>query len=100
MKLRSKTIVVIVVIVFLYIGYLLFPRTKPQEILQLPHPQLRERSVEVTEFNDEVKTISNKLHKVLKKVDRFGNIFGLGMAAPQLGINKRIIAFKKSYGNY
>lgn len=76
------------------------PNAVPKEILQLPDSILRARSEEVTLFDSEVQKISNELHVVLKKVDRRGNIFGLGMAAPQLGYSKRIIAVKESYGNY
>jgi peptide deformylase len=100
MKSRYKIIIGIVILVALYIGYVAIPRTTPDKIVQLPDSHLREISEEVTVFNDEVRQISNELHEVLKEVDIYGSIFGLGMAAPQLGYNQRIIAIKESYGNY
>src|SRR3989344_2303754 len=100
MKNRKKIIIGILVLVAIYGGSLAMPHTVPTEILQLPDAGLRTRSEEVTLFDSEVKKISDELHAVLQKVDRRGNIFGLGMAAPQIGFNKRIIAVKESYGNY
>ena len=100
MKSRYKIIIGIVVLVALYIGYVAIPRPVPDKIVQLPNAHLIEKSEVVTVFDDEVKQISNELHEVLKEVDIYGSVFGLGMAAPQLGYNQRIIAIKESYGNY
>lgn len=103
MKNRYKIIIGIFLLVALYIGYIVYiamSRPIPKEILQSPDSHLKEISEEVTVFDDKVGKISNELHQVLKKVDIRESIFPLGMAAPQIGYNKRIIAIKESYGNY
>jgi len=98
---RKRTILLFLVgFIFLYIIYLAWPRPIPEKIIQSPNSHLITRSEEVALFNNEVNDISSELHDVLKKIDRRGQIFGLGMSAPQLGYNKRIIAIKQSYGNY
>lgn len=87
-------------LIIIYVGYMLVPLPIPEEIVHLPNDSLRERSEEVVVFDDEVEWISEQLHEVLGEVDRWGNIWGLGMSAPQIGYNKRIIAVKESYGDY
>ena len=100
MKGRKRITIGIVTLAALYIAYITIPRPVPDKILQLPDTHLREMSEEVILFNDEVKQISYELHEVLQKVDVRGSVFRLGMAAPQIGYNKRIIAIRESYGNY
>ncbi len=75
-------------------------RNIPQEILKFPHTTLKEVSSPVKEINGEIENISLDLEKVIKKTDNQFNIFGLGLAAPQIGYNKRIIVLKESYNNY
>ena len=84
----------------LYIIYAAIPRPIPSEILQVPNETLITKSEEISIFDESVSKISDKLHKTLKKVDFRGHVFGLGLAAPQIGHNQRIIALKTSYGNY
>lgn len=100
MKNHIKIIIGIVVLAILYIGYITIPRHIPDKIVQLPDPRLRERSDEVINFDNTAKEISNELTDVMREVDVYGSIFGLGMSAPQIGYNQRIIAIKESYGNY
>ena len=97
-----KIIIGIIIFVALYIGYSAMPRPVPEKILQLPDQHLREKSQEVTIFDEEVEQISKELQEVLQAVDARGSLFklSLGMAAQQIGYNKRIIAVKESYGNY
>lgn len=59
-------------------------------ILQWPNRQLAEKSTECGQVNDEV--LSN-IHDV---VDTLRASFGVGLAAPQIGIRKRIFAINTS----
>lgn len=67
-------------------------------IIQYPDPILHQLCQKVTNFN-EAKKIANKLIEVTKKVDGPLKIW-LGMAAPQVGFNKRIIILRRGQGNY
>lgn len=102
MKRRNQIIIGIAIFFTIYSGYILMPRHTPPSIKQLPDELLREASEPVTVFDDNVKEISDELHEVLQTVDVRGSVFkiSLGMAAPQIGYNKRIIAVKESYGRY
>ncbi|SDW59452.1 peptide deformylase [Paenibacillus sp. CF384] len=54
-------------------------------IVQDPDPVLRERAVEVTKFNA-------NLHKLLRDMaETMYDADGVGLAAPQVGISKRVI---------
>lgn len=73
---------------------------QPQyDILQVPDDRLRQVSRQVDEVDKTTKTIVEKLIDTLKKIDK-PHIFWLGMAAPQLGYNKRIIAIKNGFQKY
>jgi len=101
MKSRKKIIGLIVLITAaIYIAYAAWPRPVPTEILQEPNTILTSVSEEVTAFDAQTKHISEELKTVIKKTDFRGHIFGLGLAAPQLGYSQRIIALKNSYGDY
>ena len=101
MKSRKKIIGLIVLItVAIYVGYAAWPRSIPPEIIQEPNKILTSISEEVTTFDEQTKQIAEELKTVIVKADFRGHIFGLGLAAPQLGYNQRIIALKSSYGNY
>lgn len=76
-----------------------FPRRTLPEILQLPDKRLREVSKTIDPTSKEAKRIAQALLSVLRKLDSRFRPF-LGMAAPQLGYNKRIVALKMSYGTY
>lgn len=70
------------------------------EILLLGNPLLRERSSTVTEF-DSKETLS-QIAQLKKTLDEFRreNGFGRGIAAPQIGILKRIIALDLGKGSF
>ncbi|MDO8657882.1 MAG: peptide deformylase [Candidatus Levybacteria bacterium] len=73
---------------------------KPQAgIIQSPNPMLRLKSEPVAKIDDSIHRIVNQLTKVLKEVDK-SNFPWLGMAAPQVGYNKRIIAIKRGFRQY
>lgn len=67
-------------------------------ILKEPNEQLHQVCKSVTSFK-EAKDITEKLIEVTRKVDGIFKPW-LGMAAPQIGLNKRVIVLKKSRGNY
>ncbi len=79
---------------------LILNREIPSEILQDPDPRLRVNSDTVHSFDDETRKVADELKTVIRKVDRPLKIFGLGMAAPQIGYDKRIAVLKNSYGEY
>lgn len=74
-------------------------RKTSNKILQEPDNRLRIVSEYVKRFDGQVKKISGELFDVLKEVDQPINLW-LGMAAPQIGYDKRIVALKKAYKNY
>ncbi|MCF6766764.1 peptide deformylase [Thiotrichales bacterium 19S11-10] len=57
------------------------------KILLMGNPLLYKRSVEVTEIDQSIKNIVTRL------IDKMKASKGVGIAAPQIGINKRIIIF-------
>jgi len=74
-------------------------KSTPKEIIQHPDSRLHEVSTSVKKIDLETQKIASELKHVIEQVDRRGRI-GLGMAAPQIGYSTRIIAIKKSFGNY
>jgi peptide deformylase len=58
-------------------------------ILKYPHPALRADNAIVTEFNDELKQIAKEMFMLMYAAD------GVGLAAPQVGINKRFMVFNE-----
>ncbi|QHT61827.1 peptide deformylase [Paenibacillus lycopersici] len=54
-------------------------------IVQDPDPVLRERAVEVTKFNANLHKLLNDMAETMYDAD------GVGLAAPQVGISKRVI---------
>jgi len=56
-------------------------------ILKYPHPKLRAPDEEVSVFDDELKRIVKEMFLVMYASK------GVGLAAPQVGINKRIMVF-------
>lgn len=71
---------------------------KLNDILQSPDKRLYTPSSKIEKLH-EARLIVEKLIAVTKKVDKPWNIW-LGMAAPQIGYNKRLIILRKSYQNY
>ena len=76
-----------------------FPKKATLEIIQYPDKTLRQICKKVTKFDEEARMIAENLTTVLKKVD-LPFIPWYGMAANQIGFDKRIIAIKKSYHQY
>lgn len=73
---------------------------KPYEgILHEPDKRLRRVSKKVDEIDSTVIEVANKLIGILERIDK-QYIPWLGMAAPQIGINLRIIAIKRSFQKY
>lgn len=100
MKSRKKIIAAITIIAAIYIAYAAWPRLIPTEILQVPNDLLTSVSEEVKIFDEEIQGISEVMQTTLEIADFRGHIFGLGLAAPQIGYGQRIIALKNSYGDY
>lgn len=57
------------------------------KILKYPHPQLRTDNGEISEFDDNLKKLASEMLLVMRAAD------GIGLAAPQVGINKRLMVF-------
>lgn len=68
-------------------------------IIQEPDKRLRAVSKPIIKIDNSTKEIAEKLIKLLKEIDRPFKPW-LGMAAPQIGISKRVIAIKESYLKY
>ena len=58
-------------------------------MLKYPHPSLRKENVTITEFNDELKILANEMLLVMYAAE------GIGLAAPQVGVNKRVMVFNE-----
>ena len=58
------------------------------EIIKYGNPILRKKSEEVQELNDDIKTLIENMKETLLSS---GN--GIGLAAPQVGINKRLFVY-------
>lgn len=56
-------------------------------ILEYPHPLLRAENEDVTEFDDDLKRLTKEMFAIMYASR------GVGLAAPQLGINKRLMVF-------
>jgi peptide deformylase len=62
------------------------------EIVTFGHPSLKSRSSEITEFNEDLKILSERMIKIMYEAP------GVGLAAPQIGINKNIFVFDAGNG--
>jgi len=56
-------------------------------IVKYPHPALRAKNAEVEEFTAELATLAKDMLKVMYASQ------GVGLAAPQVGVNKRLMVF-------
>ena len=56
-------------------------------VLEYPHPLLRAPNEEVAAFDDSLRTLSAEMFSIMYASR------GVGLAAPQLGINKRLMVF-------
>lgn len=61
-----------------------------REMRIYPDPILREKSVAVTEFNSELNALLDDMRETMYQAD------GIGLAAPQIGVLKRIIVIDLS----
>lgn len=102
MKLLIRTIIVLSLFGFVIVmlGATILKRDVPFEIVQEPDPILHTRSGEADVINEDTKKIAEELLAVIQKLDGPLKVFGLGMAAPQIGYSKRIVALKNSYNDY
>ena len=62
------------------------------EIVTFGHPSLKTRSSKITEFNEDLKILSERMIKIMYEAP------GVGLAAPQIGINKNIFVFDAGNG--
>jgi peptide deformylase len=58
-------------------------------ILKWPHPALRAPNAEVEAFDDDLRALSRRMFDLMYKAA------GVGLAAPQVGINKRMIVWNE-----
>ncbi|CAN0295317.1 unnamed protein product, partial [Ectocarpus sp. 4 AP-2014] len=56
-------------------------------ILKYPHPALRAENEEIEVFDDDVKKLAKDMFKIMYAAK------GVGLAAPQVGVNKRLMVF-------
>jgi len=56
-------------------------------VLKYPHPQLRAPNAEVSTFDDELRDLSRRMFRMMYASK------GVGLAAPQVGVNKRLLVF-------
>jgi peptide deformylase len=59
------------------------------KILKYPHPKLRTENEVVSVFDDELKRMASEMLLIMRAAD------GIGLAAPQVGINKRLMVFNE-----
>jgi peptide deformylase len=59
------------------------------KILKYPHPLLRTENTIITTFDDNLKTIAHEMLLIMYAAE------GVGLAAPQVGINKRLMVFNE-----
>lgn len=63
-----------------------------REILKFGDPVLREKCVEVTEFNKELGRLLDDMYETMQEAD------GIGLAAPQVGVLKRVVVIDTGKG--
>ncbi|CAM9730907.1 unnamed protein product, partial [Laminaria digitata] len=56
-------------------------------VLKYPHPALRAENAEIEVFDDDLKKLAKDMLKVMYAAK------GVGLAAPQVGVNKRLMVF-------
>ena len=56
-----------------------------RKICEYPDPVLRETTLEVTEFDDQLKELIKDMWETMYASD------GIGLAAPQIGVSKKIV---------
>lgn len=101
MKMKAKIFLALILATFLLIiiSNTVVTPAKPSNIVQAPNEKLITMSESVTSFGKNTRKIADDLLDAIRQVDSPFHI-GLGMAAPQVGYNKRIIALKRAYHDY
>ncbi|MBI3336362.1 peptide deformylase [Candidatus Peregrinibacteria bacterium] len=89
--------VVVMIALFMFLKY---QKQIELGIVQAPNAILHTFSEPVNEIDEEVQKVAVELKEKLQKLDRKWSLFGLGLAAPQIGYSTRIIGIKRSYGDY
>ena len=59
------------------------------KVLKYPHPKLRAENAIIDNFDEELKLIAKDMLSIMYKDD------GVGLAAPQVGVNKRLMVFNE-----
>jgi peptide deformylase len=62
------------------------------EIIQFPHPVLRNRAAEVEKIDDRIRELAANMVKTMYHAE------GIGLAAPQVGVGERLIVVDLSCG--
>lgn len=68
-------------------------RRKILDVVKWPHPALRRKNEEVTVFDEKLHMLAVNLFDTLKKEGG-----GVGLAAPQVGVNVRVMAYLEIKG--
>lgn len=63
------------------------------EILQFPHPVLRQRAEEVKEIDDSIRRLARDMLETVYRAP------GIGLAAPQVGVPSRLVVVDLSAGD-
>ena len=71
-----------------------FLPNRPMRIVVNGHPALRAKSAPVTEITDEIRHLGDELVRSL----RGSEVAGVGLAAPQIGVNRRMIVIDTAPG--
>eukprot|EP01036_Dinobryon_divergens_P028195 gene28195-37098_t len=58
-------------------------------VLKYPHPQLRQENEIIVSFDENLKKIAQEMFLVMYAAE------GIGLAAPQVGVNKRLMVFNE-----
>lgn len=66
---------------------------KKLEFTYYPNPILRQKCAPILEFNDEIKSIAAEM------IEKMHEHRGIGLAGPQVGLNKKIIVIEPEPGN-
>lgn len=93
---KYLTIAIVIIILFL----LLPNKSVPESIIAEPSDILHTRSKEIEMFDESTKKLGNKLTGTIESLDHPFSFLGLGLAAPQIGENKRIISIRTDRHKY